>query len=93
MPTTGTPSTFAAYLHTARELPWFTEYVCFMGGVVFRPADTRGERPAPAWDHWLRVGVRMEASLAPAFIAGLPTCVIVPSTHGDQKMPTEAINE
>lgn len=84
------PLRFAAYLHTAAELLWFTEYVRFMGGLVFRPADIKGERPAPAWDYWLRVGVQMDPSLTAAFIERLPPCVKVPCTHKDLA-PTEPI--
>ncbi len=85
------PTRFAAYLHTAKELAWFREYVEYMSGSIFRPADTRGPRPegASAWDNWLRVGVQMPAEMVVAFVTQLPCHAKVPS--GTDKIPTEPI--
>ncbi len=66
---------FAVHLKDPLQFAWFVPYVRFMGGEIFRPQDTRGERPqgAPAWDHWVRVGVEAPAALAAQIIRQLPS--------------------
>ncbi|MBP9750805.1 MAG: hypothetical protein KBC95_03075 [Candidatus Peribacteraceae bacterium] len=82
---------FAVYLHTAKELAWFREYVIYMGGKMFRPAETKGERPegASAWDDWLRVGVSMPTEMVIAFVTQLPPGAKVRSDMS--KLPTELL--
>lgn len=86
---TAIPSTFAVYLRSAIELPWFTTYVRHMVGTMFRPADSQGARPVPAWDHWLRVGVTFPADQVIPFVRQLPPSAHIPKDCNH--IPTEGI--
>lgn len=85
---------FAVYLYRPQEFAWFPNYVAHMGGAVFRLKDTKGERPlsAPAWDHWVRVGVEAPLELARQLIKQLP-CEAKAEHDMKTYDPTELITE
>jgi hypothetical protein len=84
---------FRACLHSAREFAWLPAYAAHMGATVFKLNDSHAERPveAPAWDHWVWVGIEIAKAAAPAFVKKLPPQGVKLAYDYQTYMPTDLL--